>query len=323
MIWINNRGPARPGTAVEYGGAAASREARRVLAVEETDEPTRRWPGVEREGKVALDIVKVGSVREAAALVAAVDDAHFLAGGTILVRVANTGGFPVRTMILSDGLGLDAIDIAGDTVELGAAVTMARVAAEPKLAYLKPVAESIGGPAVRNMATVGGNLFARYPYGDFAVALLALGAEVVSETAEGESTGDLEVFLSTRRAAGVVVRALRFKAPPDGAFRFAKVTRKHPHGASVLSIAAVLPEVAGKIAGARVAYGAMAETPIRATAVEAALEGRALDADTVETACKVATDGCAPEDDPQASAWYRQAVLPVHLKRLLSSKGRS
>ena len=150
-------------------------------------------------------------MREAAALLAAGGGTHFLAGGTILVRVANTGGFPVRKMILSDGLGLDGIDVGGDTVELGAAVTMARVAAEPKLAYLKPVADSIGGPAVRNMATVGGNLFARYPYGDFAVALLALGAEVVTETANGESTGDLEVFLATRRSAGVVVRALRFK----------------------------------------------------------------------------------------------------------------
>jgi len=272
---------------------------------------------------VALDIVKVGSVREAVALLATGSGTHFLAGGTILVRVANTGGFPVRKMILSDGLGLDAIDAGGDTVELGAAVTMAEVTAEPKLAYLKPVADSIGGPAVRNMATVGGNLFARYPYGDFAVALLALGAEVVTETAEGESTGDLEVFLSTRRSAGVVVRALRFKAPAEGAFRFAKVTRKHPHGASVLSIAAVLPERDGKIAGAHVAYGAMAETPIRATAVEAALEGRTLDADAIDAACKVATDGCAPEDDPQASAWYRQAVLPVHLRRLLSGEGRS
>jgi len=120
-----------------------------------------------------------------------------------------------------------------------------------------------------------------------------------------------------------VVRALRFNAPPAGTFRFTKVVRKHPHGASVLSIAAVLPETAVKIAGARVAYGAMAETPIRATAVEAALEGRALDANAIEAACKVATDGCAPEDDPQASAWYRQAVLPVHLRRLLSGEGRS
>jgi hypothetical protein len=49
------------------------------------------------------------------------------------------------------------------------------------LAFLAPVARSIGGPAVRAAATVGGNLFAPSPYGDFSVALLALGAIVSRE----------------------------------------------------------------------------------------------------------------------------------------------
>lgn len=276
----------------------------------------------EREGQVTLDIVKVDSVREAAAIVAADDGAHFLAGGTILVRVANTGGFPVRKMVLADGLGLDGIDIAGDRVELGAAVSMTKIAAEPKLDFLKSVVDSIGGPAVRNMATVGGNLFARYPYGDVAVALLALDAEVITEGADGEATTDLGTFLADP-PAGVIVRAVRFKLPPAGAFRFAKVIRKRPHGASVLSIAATLPETGGKVSGARVAYGAMSARPMRATAVETALEGNALDADTIEQAMAVATDGCEPQTDPQASAWYRMEVLPVHLRRLLSGEGRS
>lgn len=271
---------------------------------------------------MALDIVKAESVREAASLIAAGDGAHLLAGGTILVRVANTGGFPVKTMVLADGLGLDAIAFDGDTVELGSGVTMAKIAAEPKLAYLAPVAESIGGPAVRNMATVGGNLFARYPYGDLAVALLALGAEVTIETADGAKTMALEAFLPDPRGHGGVVRSLTFKAPAAGAFRFTKAIRKHPHGASVLAIAALLPETDGVLTGVRIAYGAMAPRPMRATAVEAALEGKPLDAGTIEAALAVATEGCAPETDPQSSAWYRNAVLPVHLRRLLA-EGRS
>ena len=73
--------------------------------------------------------------------------------------------------------------VGGGRIEIGATVTMAQIASHPALSFLQPVALSIGGPAVRNMATVGGNLFAPYPYGDFAVALLALGAEVLSEGA--------------------------------------------------------------------------------------------------------------------------------------------
>ena len=51
---------------------------------------------------------------------------------------------------------------------------MAAILAERELSYLHPVARIIGGPAVREAATVGGNLFAPSPYGDFAAALLAL-----------------------------------------------------------------------------------------------------------------------------------------------------
>jgi CO/xanthine dehydrogenase FAD-binding subunit len=75
----------------------------------------------------------------------------------------------------------------------------------------------------------------------------------------------------------------------------------------------------GRVRGARVAYGAMAQTPIRAAAVEQALEGKFLDREAIADAVAVAAEGTAPLDDPQASAWYRLAVLPVHLGRLLQA----
>ena len=92
------------------------------------------------------------------------------------------------------------------------------------------------------------------------------------------------------------MKSVSFALPPKGAFRFAKVMRRHPHGASVLSIAALLPIVGGKVKGARVAYGAMAPTAIRARAVEKALEGKALDAATIAAAVAVATEGTEPAD---------------------------
>ena len=259
------------------------------------------------------------SVRQAASALASDAGARFLAGGTLLIRAVNEGDHSVTRLLRSDGLGLDGIEVAKGRVTLGATATMAAVAASPELPFLRPVAESIGGPAVRNMATVGGNLFAPAPYGDFAVALLALGAEVMLETASGSETVDLETFLSGRgRKAPRIVRGAAFDLPPTGAFRFAKVTRTKPRGAAVLSIAALLPTAGGKIAGARIAYGAMAPSAIRARAVEAVLEGRVLDAAAIEAAGKVAAEGCMPADDPFASAWYRRNVLPVHLKRLLA-----
>ena len=88
---------------------------------------------------------------------------------------------------------------------------------------------------------------------------------------------------------------------------------------SVVSIAALLPASGGVLCGVRVAYGGMSPRPMRSKAVEAALEGRRLDGEAIAAALKVATEGCAPETDPQATAWYRTTVLPVHLERLLSA----
>jgi xanthine dehydrogenase small subunit len=268
-----------------------------------------------------LEVIRVDSAKNVATLIANDAGARFIGGGTLVVRAVNYGDGSIHKLVLPDGLGLDRISVEGDRVTLGAAVTMAKIAMDARLDYLKPVAESIGGPAVRAMATVGGNLFAPYPYGDFAVALLALGAAAVIESPSARDTIDLEELLTKRGGvAGGVVVSLSFRHPPAGAFRFAKVARRKPHGASVLSIAAVLPVADRKASHLRVAYGAMAPTPIRARAVEKALEGKQLDKAAIDAAEKAATEGCAPLSDPQASDWYRLSVLPVHLRRLLAGE---
>jgi xanthine dehydrogenase small subunit len=264
-----------------------------------------------------LSVVRPDSVKAAAAVLAADGAARLLGGGTLIVRARNSGDLSIHTLVLSDGLGLDGIRFAGGRAEIGAAATMADILAEPRLAFMHPVAREIGGPAVRAMATVGGNLFARAPFGDLAVALLVLDAEVATEDAKKSENVSLKAFLGDRGRKGRIVTSVAFALPPEGAFRFVKVTRKHPHGVAVLSIAALLPIVDGKVKGARVAYGAMAPTAIRAMAVEKALEGKALDAAAVDKAVAVANEGTEPPTDPYASAWYRSSVLPVHLARLL------
>ena len=94
-----------------------------------------------------------------------------------------------------------------------------------------------------------------------------------------------------------------------------------PKGVSVLSIAAHLPQNGGRISGARIAYGAMGPAPLRAKAVERALEGRSLDAATIAAGEDRGARGHAARDRcDRLSAWYRREVLPVHLGRLLAGE---
>jgi len=247
--------------------------------------------------------------------------ARFLAGGTLVMRAVNNADPEIETLVRSTDPSFSQISASSGRVELGGGVTMAAVLAERDLALLHPVARAVGGPALREAATVGGNLFATR--GDFTTALLALDASVMFAGATGQREMPLDEFLSRRDRGAVLVSSIAFKRPAIAdAFRFTKVSRVHPKGLSVLSIAAQLPLAGGRVSGARVAYGGMGPAPLRAKAVERALEGRTLDAAGIAPALAVAADGTSPADDAIASAWWRREVLPVHLRRLLLGAGQ-
>ncbi len=100
---------------------------------------------------------------EAAAALSSDRGARYLGGGTLVMRALNEGDISISTVVRASDQALTRIDAAGPRVTIGAGVTFARILAERDLAFLHAPARSIGGPAVRNMGTVGGNLFAPSP----------------------------------------------------------------------------------------------------------------------------------------------------------------
>jgi xanthine dehydrogenase small subunit len=266
---------------------------------------------------VSINVKTFPRLAEAAGALSSERGARFLGGGTLIMRAVNEADPAIETIVRSTDPALLHIAVSSGRIELGAGVTMAAILAERELGFLHAVARAVGGPAVREAATVGGNLFAPSPYGDFAAALLALDATVTLAGGFGQRELSLEELLSRRDRGTSLVSAVVFKRPPADAFRFTKVTRVHPKGISVLSISAQLPLASGRVTGARIAYGAMAPTPLRAKSVERALENRTLDAAGIGAALAVAADGTSAADDAIASAWWRREILPVHLRRLL------
>jgi CO/xanthine dehydrogenase FAD-binding subunit len=266
---------------------------------------------------VSVNVKTFARLADAAGALSSERNARFLGGGTLIMRAVNEADPTIETIVRSTDPSLLHIAVSSGRIELGAGVTMSAILAERELGFLHPVARAVGGPAVREAATVGGNLFAPSPYGDFAAALLALDATVMLAGGFGQRELPLEELLGRRERGSTLVSSVAFKRPAAEAFRFAKVTRVHPKGVSVLSIAAQLPFASGRVTGARIAYGAMGQTPVRAKAAERALEGRALDAAGIAPALAVAADGTSPADDAIASAWWRREILPVYLRRLM------
>lgn len=262
---------------------------------------------------------------EAAGILSGDRQAVLIGGGTLVMRDVNEGRLTEGTLLRVTDPAFRRIEAGGGRIELGAGVTMGQILASRELAFLHAPARAIGGPAVRNMASVGGNLFAPAPYGDFTVALLALDAQIVVQAGFGSGRATpLEEFLAARERSGsALVTSVQFSRPANpGDFHFRKISRVKPKGISVMSIAAHLPLAGGRVAQARVAYGAMAPTPIRARGVERALEGKSLDAAAIAAAKAGALEGCRPATDAIASEWYRREVLPVHLGRLLAGEPR-
>ena len=115
------------------------------------------------------------------------------------MRAINEGDTTIATLVRSTDPGYRQIRNEGARIVIGAGVRMVDILANRDLAFLHPVARVVGGPAVRAMATVGGNLFAPSPYGDFTVALLALDATVMVQGAYGGAQQTpLEQFLAGR-----------------------------------------------------------------------------------------------------------------------------
>jgi carbon-monoxide dehydrogenase medium subunit len=170
---------------------------------------------------------------------------------------------------------------------------------------------------VRHLATVGGNLFARQPYGDLAVALVALGAE--AEIVDGAETSrvSVESIVVDPVVTHGVVTAVSFPLPVDGGFRYLKAMRRRYNSGSLATVAATVDESGGVVSAARVALGGVGPRVIRAHAVEAALIGHPLDEASVQAAAAAGLTEISPADDAYASAWYRARVFPVHLRRAL------
>ena len=240
-----------------------------------------------------------------------------LAGGTELMPRVTTRATGVSRLVSLRHAGLAGIEVKGGRADVGAATTLVQLGRDERLAVLRPVVESIASPTIRNLATVGGNLFVRQPYGDLAVALLALDAEVRVAAGAGNASRPVAAVLDDGVAPRELVTAVAFGVPEPGTWFYTKAMRRRQNSASIVTVAAVVLVEDGQVASARIALGGAGARPVRAVSAEAALTGHPFDRRHVEEAASAAVEDASPFDDAYASAWYRRRVLPVHVRRAL------
>jgi CO/xanthine dehydrogenase FAD-binding subunit len=244
-----------------------------------------------------------------------------MAGGTLAVPLVNKGvSMPEQVMGLRRA-GLDYVRQENGAVHIGAAATLTRVRREAGIPLLAEAVKNVGGWAVQNMGTAGGNLFAPPPAGDLAVALLALDAKIVlASSRRGERVVPLAEFytgfLMTVVEADELVVEIQVPRPAGKAVLL-KHGRLYSNTPAIVSVAVHLWKDNGRAKDVRIALNAVGPHPLRASGAEAAVKGTTLDAGAIAAAAGAAAAECEPFTDPIASEWYRRKMAGVFVQRAL------
>ncbi len=256
------------------------------------------------------------------------DRATVIAGGTNLVPDMRDGvRMPQVLVDVSDLQELVGIQLDKDGITIGAATTIAEIAASPVIREHFPIlskaAGELGNPLTRNRATIGGNLANASPCADTAPPLLALEAIVHIIDAGGkERTVPLEKFFMgyklTRLGRGDVMTRITLSLPDRQARGgHTKLGLRKAASICVASVALMLLKENGHIAKARIAFGSVAPQPIRAYALEALLEGNAINDALLAECDALLKKEISPISDIRGSESYRQAAAGAILRRNL------
>ena len=257
-----------------------------------------------------------------------------LAGGTDLTPQSQAGRIKFRETLMNirHSPQLTGITLEGDEIRIGALATITEIMEHPlvreHLPALIEACDHFASDQIRNAGTIGGNICNASPAGDTLVPLLVLDACVelasMPEAKLYRHCMPISTFFTgpgkTRKSLCELVTGVRIPVPGAN-----HISRFYKHGTRpALDISTISIGIAGDLKdgvlkNVRVAFGAVAPTPLRATATESALEGRHLDTATIEAAAIAARDEVNPIDDVRATAWYRKEMIHNMTKRILEN----
>jgi carbon-monoxide dehydrogenase medium subunit len=247
------------------------------------------------------------------------EDAKLLAGGHSLIPLMKLR-LAAPTLLIDIGRigGLRGVRSNGE-VTVGALTTHSEVA-NAGLGVVSDAASTIADPQVRNRGTFGGSIAHGDPASDLPAVLLALNGTIVAESENARREIAAQDFfldyLMTALEPHEVVTEIRMADPNGFGGGYQKFNRRSEDWAMV-AVTALVKQEGGVVSDVRVGLTNMAGTPLRATAVEDALRGQPLNAESIASASALAADGTSPPADLNASADYKRHLAQVLCKRAL------
>lgn len=247
--------------------------------------------------------------------------ALYVSGGTLLRTQweAGTAPMPKHLIDLRKVEEIGGISFTEMNITLGALVTLAQCRKDRQLQAVAPAIREgmrvIAAPAVRNLATLGGNIASGY--GDILPALLVHDAEIVTYDGRFLSVQLLKSWLDERwegtRPHGDLIAGIRLApaAPENPELRqfevFRKVGRREAFTASLVTVAVSATIGPGNlISGVRIAAGGGSGRPRRLEAAEALLEGAVYEESMLSPLYEAVANHFASYSDPFATEAYKK-----------------
>lgn len=259
--------------------------------------------------------------------------AQIIAGGTDLLIDLQVGNHPpIEALIdITKIADLLTIQADGDWLTLGAGVTHSGIVAHPvirnRATCLVESCGVVGGPQVRNVATIGGNVAHALPAADGTLSLVALNAEAEVASVEGRKwyaitdlfTGPGKSIVDPTRH---VLTRFRFRLSSDGeASAFKRIMRPQGVALPVLGCAAwvKLDDRHERFAEIHLSIGPVGPTPTRTRSIEAVLVGQVASGDIIAKAADIARTELHPRTSKyRATAEYRVEMIELLVHQSLT-----
>jgi len=262
-----------------------------------------------------------------------------IAGGTDLLLDLEQGRHsPVQTLIDVTSIAeMTALEIRGDELFVGAAVSVNRIAITPEvIAYAQALTEAcnlIAGPQVRNVATLGGNVAHALPAADGTIALLALNAQAEVAGITGTRRVPFkELFLGPGKSSlkhgeellvGFYIpiyKTLRDSESLRVSSCFKRIMRPQGVALPIINLAIWLERTENVFSQIRVAVGPGGPMPWNGTEAEKALIGKSLNEETFSSAVEaLLTQVGFRSSVRRASSDYRRHIVVGLFKDVLET----
>jgi len=280
-----------------------------------------------------FDYARANTLDEALTLLAQNEDAKILAGGHSLIPAMK---FRLTQPPLLVDIGrikdLAYIREEDGQIRIGAATTHYQIESSDLLKSICPLlpdcASHIGDVQVRNKGTIGGSVAHADPAGDWPAAIVALNAEMIVVSKNGERAIKADDFfvdlLTTALEPAEILREIRINKT-NGRTGQAYVKMHHPaSGFAVVGVAANLTlDANGICERAGIGITGISSKAYRPSAVESLLSGAMLNEQMINGVAAHASDGVDINGDLFASADYRRHLAAVYTKRAIQAAVKS